>query len=322
MTAVRLATFNLENLDDRPGLDPPLAARLPALRPQLQRLDADVLCLQEVNGQRAARGGDRTLAALDTLLDGTPYAAFDRAVTRNAAGHIADVHNLVTLSRWPIGAREVISCDTVVAATWKSGADTGQPHTVGYDRPGLATRVDTPGGPIWVVNLHLKSPAAAAVPGAKEDPHTWRSAEAWAEGCYLAALQRNAQALDARRFIDRVLDDDGAARIAVCGDLNADLDEVPVRLLRAATDDTGNGALAGRALVAPERGLPATRRYSVVHHGRPEMLDHVLVSRALMGAFKDIEVHNEALGDELVGFATVRHDTASYHAPVVASFAV
>ncbi len=320
MTAVRLATFNLENLDDKPGLDPPLAARLPVLRPQLQRLDADILCLQEVNGQRLARGAERTLAALDALLAETPYAGFERAVTVNEAGRIADVHNLVTLSRWPIGATDVIRCETVVGATWKTGDDAGQRHDVAYGRPGLATRVDVGDHALWVVNLHLKSPAAATVRGAKEDSFTWRSAAAWAEGCYLAALQRNAQALDARHWVDRLFDQDPEALVAVCGDLNAELDEVPVRLLRAAEDDTGNGALAGRALIAPERRLPAAQRYSVMHHGRPEMLDHVLVSRPLLGAFKDLEVHNEALADELVGYAAVRHDTASYHAPVVATF--
>lgn len=321
MTGIRLATFNVENLDDRPNLDPPLSARLPILRPQLQRLDADILCLQEVNGQRRSSGA-RTLAALDTLIADTPYATFHRAVTHNDAGHIADVHNLVTLSRWPIGAAEVIRCGTVARTTWKSGDDAGQGHEVAYGRPGLATRVDVAGRVLWVVNLHLKSPAAAVVRGGKEDAHTWRSTAAWAEGCYLAALQRNAQALDARLWVDGVFDNDAAALIAVCGDLNADLDDVPVRLLRAAEDDTGNGALAGRALVAPERQLPQDRRFSVMHHGRAEMLDHVLVSRALLGGFKALEVHNETLADELVGFAAVRHDTASYHAPLVASFEI
>ena len=49
---MRLATFNLENLDDAPDGAPPLAERLRILRPQLERLAADVLCLQEVNAQR------------------------------------------------------------------------------------------------------------------------------------------------------------------------------------------------------------------------------------------------------------------------------
>ena len=41
---MRIASFNIENLTDRPGADVPLAARLDILRPQLERLDADILC--------------------------------------------------------------------------------------------------------------------------------------------------------------------------------------------------------------------------------------------------------------------------------------
>jgi hypothetical protein len=32
-----------------------------------------------------------------------------------------------------------------------------------------------------------------------------------------------------------------------------------------------------------------------LHHGRPEMLDHILVSRALLAHLADVEVHNEML---------------------------
>ena len=69
-----VATFNLENLDDGPNLQPTLADRIRIRRPQLLRLRADVLCLQEVHSQ--GPGGARTLAALDALLAGTDYVAF------------------------------------------------------------------------------------------------------------------------------------------------------------------------------------------------------------------------------------------------------
>ncbi|RIK80575.1 endonuclease, partial [candidate division KSB1 bacterium] len=50
-TSLRIVTFNLENLDDKPGQSPTLADRIAVMRPQLLRLRADVLCFQEVNGQ-------------------------------------------------------------------------------------------------------------------------------------------------------------------------------------------------------------------------------------------------------------------------------
>ena len=123
---MRIATFNLENLDDRPGLDPPLSERIAVLRPQLMRLSADVLCLQEVNGQRPEGGGPRCLLALDRLLEETPYAGFARTCTRSGSdGGAADVHNLVILSRWPITAQGQLHHDLVPAPAKMSAGRAG-----------------------------------------------------------------------------------------------------------------------------------------------------------------------------------------------------
>jgi len=42
---------------------------------------------------------------------------------------------------------------------------------------------------------------------------------------------------------------------------------------------------------------------SILHQGREQMLDHIMVSRPLYGSFIAIDVHNEALADKLVGYA-------------------
>ena len=52
------------------------------------------------------------------------------------------------------------------------------------------------------------------------------------------------------------------------------------------------------------------------------MLDHILASQALHGRFRSIEIHNEGLSDELIGYARHISASASAHAPVVAEFAV
>lgn len=95
---LRIASFNLESLDDQ--TDPPLAERMDVLRPQLARLDADVLCLQEVNSRHERKGEPRTLPALDHLLEGTPWAGFHRCAGED--GSLLDRHNPVILSRWPL----------------------------------------------------------------------------------------------------------------------------------------------------------------------------------------------------------------------------
>jgi exonuclease III len=92
---MRLATFNIESLDLAPGLD----ARFAALRPMLERMAADILCLQEVNGQHVAGAPERRLVALEKLIDGTRYATYERAATSGPSGRgVASVHNLVTFA--------------------------------------------------------------------------------------------------------------------------------------------------------------------------------------------------------------------------------
>src|SRR5215468_9802035 len=99
---MRIASFNLTSIDLPPNARVPLEVRAEILRPALQRLKADVLCLQEVNGQHVPGQGGRSLLALDRLLAETPYANYARVSTSKATGRgLADVHNLVTLSRFP-----------------------------------------------------------------------------------------------------------------------------------------------------------------------------------------------------------------------------
>jgi exonuclease III len=78
---VRVATFNVENLDedivDDDGViqGPTLEERIKVLRPQLLRLNADILCLQEVHGQET-ENQPRTLKTLAKLLEETPFSEF------------------------------------------------------------------------------------------------------------------------------------------------------------------------------------------------------------------------------------------------------
>lgn len=319
---LRIATFNLESLDDRPqcGLDFP--DRLAVLRPQLTRLRADVLCLQEVNAREESRHGPRHLDALDQLLEGTSYADFHRTVSVNRAGkRFSDRHNLVILSRWPIPAQRQLWHDLVAPPCYAPRPRDDKPMTaVEWDRPLLYAMIELGGSShLHVINLHLRAPRAAFVAGQKEHG-VWESVGGWAEGFFLAAVKRAGQALEARLLIDQIFDEDPQAMIAVCGDFNAGDNETPVRTIRGDEEDTGNGHLATRTLVPVERSLPESQRFSAIHHGHPVMLDHILVSRPLLGWYVGAEVHNEALGDELVSPVLVRWPPDSYHAPVVAAF--
>jgi endonuclease/exonuclease/phosphatase family metal-dependent hydrolase len=322
---LRIASFNLESLDDGPRAAAPLDARIAILRPQLERVDADILCLQEINGQRDANGEPRRLRALDALLDGTPYAGMARVATQNAdAPGVLQAHNLVILSRHPILEQTQVWNDLVPPPAHRylfadPPEDAAAP--VPWDRPLLHARIEVGGRSLHVLNLHLRAPLASYVPGQKAGSFAWKTTGGWAEGFYLSALKRAGQALEARLLVDRIFDEEPDAMIAVTGDCNAELRETALRLLQADDEDTGNGALAGRALVPVERALAEEHRFTVIHAGRRVLLDHLLASRGLMAQFRAAEIHNEALGDELVAYATVEASPESYHAPLVAEFA-
>jgi endonuclease/exonuclease/phosphatase family metal-dependent hydrolase len=322
---LRVASFNLESLDLKLRDTRPLGVRITMLRPELERAEADILCLQEVNGQRVEGQHDRVLAALDQLLESTRYAGFHRAVSRAPGSHeIADVHNLVTLSRFPIRSVRSIRHDFVPPVTYttvtsKPPASTSENLT--FDRPVLACEIElAPERLLTVVNCHLRAPLASPITGQKQAPFVWNSISGWAEGYCLSSIKRNAQALEVRLLVDSIQASGADAEILLCGDFNAEDTETPVRILIGAEQDTGNGLLAARSLIVLDRGIPADRRFSIIHHGRPQMLDHILCSRSMYGRFKSLQIFNEVLGDEAVGFARIDRPAGSFHACLVAEF--
>ena len=322
---MRIASFNLESLDLPPRASQPLEVRAAMLRPELERANADLLCLQEVNSQHTSNAPGRSLVALDALLNGTRYAGFHRAVSSpNARSGLADVHNLITLSRFPIRRFTSLQHQKVPPVGYRPV--TAQPPALSaegqvFDRPCLVCEIeDDQGRILHIVNCHLRAPLASPIAGQKQAPFVWKSVSGWAEGYCLSSIKRNAQALELRLLVDEIFDADEGAAIVVCGDLNAEAVESPVRILIGAEQDTGNGSLAARSLVLLDRNIPADRRFSVIHQGRPQMLDHILCSRSIYGRFQQVLVFNEAVGDEAVGYARVDRPAGSYHACIVAEF--
>jgi endonuclease/exonuclease/phosphatase family metal-dependent hydrolase len=260
------------------------------------------------------------------LVENTPYRDFRLAATKAKSGEgVSERHNLAILSRFPIEAVEEIRHAFVDPPLYRRRA--GEPADeapveIGFDRPILYTRlVLGDGRALHVFNLHLRAPRAAPVPGGKR-AGAWRNVSAWAEGYFVASVKRAAQALELRRAVERVFDAEGQALVAACGDFNSDERETALRIAVASEGDTRTGRLAPRVLTPVERSLPEDRRYSVIHNGRPEMLDHILASRALMGALRSVEVHNETLLDEAVTLDDADAPPGSFHAPLVAEFAI
>lgn len=319
---MRVATFNLESFGTDKADDPALAARIALIRPQIERLDADILCLQEINAQKVP-GGPRQPLALERLVAGLPVAGFHRAWTGDLTS-APDIHTLAVFSRFPIARAGLLQHDFVDPPLWRrrtAEPPDDDPVPCGWDRPILAVDIALPDGrPLHVFNVHLRAPLAAPIPGGKASATVWNRADAWAEGYAIAAMKRIGQAVELRCAIDRLFDAEPDALVAAVGDFNADAAASALRIAIADAEDTGNGALAARSLVAVERALAADRRHTVLHLGRPLMLDHILASRTLFGRLERVDVHNETLADEAIAPLREGGPCASYHAPLLAVF--
>ena len=318
---MRIATFNLENLGTKRRHGASFDERAAVLRPQLARLKADVLCLQEVDAPKA--GGTRRPLELEWLLEGTAYAKHGLVISSSGDGP-ADVHNLAMVTRLPVVTEESIR--HVLVEPLRFQRHTALPPedagvSLEWDRPLQHVVLALPTGRHFhVFNVHLRAPLAVAVPGQKAGPFAWKTVSGWAEGFFAAAVKRGGQALELRLAVERVYDAEPEALIAVCGDFNAEDHDTALRLACAGEDDTGSGHLAARVLTPVERTLPEDRRFTVLHHGRPQMLDHILASRSLFGDLATVEIHNEMLEDELIAYGRIDRPPESLHAPVVASF--
>jgi len=320
----RIATYNLENFDDKPGKRPTVDERIAVMRDQLLRLRADILCFQEVNGQETP-GQPRQLLALDKLVAGTPYASFFRAFTLLADGsQVYDERNLVLLSRFVIQESHHHKHDYAPAPLYRKVSSV-PPDAVGdeitWERPIQYAKLQLSNThTLHVINLHLKSRLASNIPGQKLDSYRWKSASGWAEGYFVSSIKRVGQALETRMLIDTIFDQDPEALVLVCGDFNAEPGEVPVEAICGAVENTGNGALAGRVLVPCEHSIPESSRYSLYHQGQGRLLDHMLISRKLLAGFRRAEIHNELLHDESGFGGSDRNFPESDHAPFVAEF--
>jgi len=321
MTRIRLVTFNLENLG-RAGTSSEIApARIEALRGRLRALAPDILCVQEVDATPAGKADRRRLDALDAVLDGVFSKTDDRLVTRNAAGEgPMDVHNLAIVSAYSIHSGRQVWHDLVppLPIVPRIGG-TAQGSSIRWDRPALHAPIRIGTRTIHVINVHLKAPVAAYVASRPPKVDGRSNAGDWARGFLAGAMKRLGQAFEVRQYVETLFDADPDALIALCGDFNATEHEMPTRLLMA---DAEPGVLADpdRRLVRLEDAVPAPARYTVRHRGRPLVLDHILVSGALLRHSTGVLIDNAGLPDEATGDEAALTHAGSFHAAVAADF--
>ena len=326
---LRIATFNVENLDDKSDdKNPSLEMRAPILRATLRRLNADILCLQEVHGQElpdhTSDHPQRNLAALDAVLAGTRYAAYHRVSTLTSDKVPYNERNLVILSAHPIIDSAQYRNDHIDTLQYRRVTATDPPDTeakdVRWERPLLHAQIELPqSGILHIINLHLKSRLASNVPGQKNG-FLWKSAAGWAEGYFLSSLKRVGQALETRVLVDKIFDEKSDAKIVVSGDFNAEPGEVPVEAICGKVENTDNPGLRSRVLIPCSNRIAESVRFSHYHHGQGNLLDHMVISQSLLPYFRSAEIYNENLHDESLPFTFDTKYPESDHAAFVAEF--
>ncbi|MXX34115.1 MAG: endonuclease [Gemmatimonadetes bacterium] len=339
---LRIATFNIENLtfEDRKN-NPGVHARQDELRRVLARLRADVLCLQEVHAENldghTEDNPKRELGALNELLKTTIYENYHPYWTSlpDHEGVPRAKRNLVILSRFPFDScsqyrNKWIDKLMYVPVTEKKAeeAEEGeQPNAmISWERPILHATITVDSGKqkhkLHIINLHLKSRLPSKIKGQIDEEQwwLWRSAAGWAEGYFLSSIKRVGQALETRVLLDTIFDDEPDAKVLVCGDLNAEPGEVPIEAICGRVENTGNPALRKRVMIACSEMVPESLRFTHLHHGEGNLLDHILVSKPLLAHLCCVAIHNEGLHDESLPFAVDMKYPESDHAPFVAVF--
>ncbi|KXX72192.1 endonuclease/exonuclease/phosphatase family protein [Flammeovirga sp. SJP92] len=325
---MRIATFNIENLDfSGDDKNPSLELRKPALKNQFERMDADVVCLQEVHGQEtpehSSDNPSRTLSALDTILDGTKYQEYHKVSTMTQENTPRDKRNLVILSKYEILEVAQYNNDFINNLMYRKVTqipETDDILNVNWERPIFYVKLKISDHDVMhVINVHFKSRLASNIKG-QLSGYQWKSASGWAEGYFLSSIKRVGQALETRILIDNIFEQEPEAKIVVCGDFNAEPGQVPVEAIQGKMENTNNPNLISKELISCSRSIAESIRYSHLHHGKGNLLDHMLVSKSLFQHFKDAKIFNEQLHDESLPFAFDTKYPESDHAVFLSEF--
>jgi len=198
-----VATWNLENFDEDKFDDdgklkgPSFEERVKIIAPALERLRADVICLQEINGQER-QGQPRSLIALRDLLDRTRYKQFKLlSTTLVGKPDVYDERNLVIAYRPDFKltkTRQIKHDDRVLPSkpVYKiATVPNSQAREYSWERPLFYGEFETPSGDrLHIINVHFKSKLPADIHGQKISKFVWKSAGGWAEGFFISSIQR------------------------------------------------------------------------------------------------------------------------------------
>lgn len=307
---IRIGTWNIENLF-RPGEDGPSGqdkydAKLDGLAATVTDLAPDVLAVQEV--------GDPT--ALDDLvarLEGSWHTALADPDARGI--------RVGFISKRALTKIEQIADFPDLLAPVQTDDDGETIDAMG--RPALRARIRAGGISIDVISTHLKS-KLLTYPGGRFSP---RDEGERARYAVYALHRRAAEASAVRQGVDALLEGDGENRaVVLAGDLNDEPQAATTQILLG----PGGSEIATPGYDQPDQGdghrlwnlaplIPEDQRYSRVYRGRGELIDHLLVSAAIVEKVTEVTTGTGPTPSITDNPNARRDEPQSDHRPVVAT---
>jgi endonuclease/exonuclease/phosphatase family metal-dependent hydrolase len=329
MTTFKAMTWNVENLfrpnpDAEEEVNQRYQWKLELLAGVIERLDPDVVALQEIGGEdgeeplddlQEALGGSHPHRALSAFRDGRDIqVAF-------LSKHTVDEHEDVV--DFPDGpALDIHDLD-----------EAGNPKPIErMGRGALRVRVTKDGLTVDLITAHLKS-KLLTFPGGRFSP---RNEGERAQVAGIALMRRMAEAVTLRIWVNGLLGGDDRPPLLLLGDLN----DVPEAQTSLILNGPPGSEISTRGFNMPDQGdaarlfnlapIPPADRVSRIHEGRGELIDQILASEEFFPVGDDgrrqlpefVSHIDVAGGLPSVGENPVEReeDVAPDHAPVTASF--
>jgi endonuclease/exonuclease/phosphatase family metal-dependent hydrolase len=317
--AFKVMTWNLENLfrvgsEYGPKTKAVYQAKLSGLAATIDEESPDALAVQEV-------GDEKALDDLLKLLTG----AWNKQVSQHPDKRGIRV---AWLSRRKMTSTAEIYAFPKELAPVQDDDKGNTQGAMGRGAVAVTVRSDA-GRRVRLVTTHLKS-KLLTFPGKRFNPKDETERARYAA---YALYRRAAEAATLRVWVTGELDPKGSGPpVLVCGDLNDTVQSATTQLLLGPP----GSEIDTRGFKTPDKGdtqrlwnlaplMPAGRNYSRINQGRPELIDHILVSDALV---RKVAVNSvgAVLAEPLPSITpapTARlNEPSSDQAPVVASFLV
>jgi endonuclease/exonuclease/phosphatase family metal-dependent hydrolase len=280
---VVVGTWNLENLfgpgsEFGPTDERAYDAKLDALVEVIARLAPDVLAVQEVGDLEA-------LADLVARLDGDWHV--------EASSVFEEPHTIRVGFVSRLALSDVEQVERFPERLAPVQVDDEGSTIQGMPRGALRVRLTTDGRALDLVTCHLKS-KLLSFPGGRFQPRD--EGERARFGAY-ALERRAAEAVTVRAAADALLDGDGDQRaVVVLGDLNNEPLAATTQILLGPP----GSQIGTPGFERPDRGdrmrlwnlapsIAEERRFTRVFAGRKELIDHILVSRALVTRVREVD---------------------------------